>query len=134
MSRPFQNQLLSLLESGMVKVTQMKRSYDFKIEGLKVITTANDVSKLSKPLASRFRKLFLPAYSREQFIEVAVKVCPKLPKDIAEMIGEEVFLSEGTIRDVISISKLLKKHDGPEEIKDLLQTLMKYAVEEAEKK
>jgi Cdc6-like AAA superfamily ATPase len=40
MSHPFQNQLLSLLESGMVKITQMKRSYDFKIEGLKVIATA----------------------------------------------------------------------------------------------
>src|SRR5215469_2096522 len=129
MSRRFQNQLLSLLESGMVKVTQMKRNYDFKIEGVKVFATANDVSKLSQPLASRFRKLFLPAYSKEQFIEVAVKVCPKLPRDIAELIGEEVFKVEGTVRDVISISRLLKKHDGPEDIRDLLQTLMKYGTE-----
>jgi len=68
-------------------------------------------------------------YSKERFVEVAVKLCPKLPRDIAELIGEEVFRVEGTVRDVISISRLLKKHDGPEDIRDLLQTLMKYGKE-----
>jgi len=79
MSRPFQNQLLNFLESGRVKVTQMHRNYDSEIRGVKVIATANDVDRLSKPLASRFRKLHLSKYTREQFVQVAVKVCSKLP-------------------------------------------------------
>jgi replication-associated recombination protein RarA len=36
MGRPFQNQLLNFLESGHVKVTQMRRNYDFEIKGAKV--------------------------------------------------------------------------------------------------
>jgi hypothetical protein len=51
---------------------------------------------------------------------VAVKVCPKLPKDIAMLIGEEVFKVDGSIRDVMSISKLLKKHDGHDQIREIL--------------
>jgi len=47
------------------------------------------------------------------------------------MIGEEVFKVDGSVRDVISISRLLKKYDGPEEVKEILATLNKYA--EAEK-
>jgi hypothetical protein len=32
------------------------------------------------------------------------------------MIGEEVYKTKGDIREVISVSKLLRKKDGPEEI------------------
>ncbi len=78
MSRPFQNQLLNFIESGRVKVDQQRNSYDFVINGAKVFTTVNDPSRLSKPLQSRFRKLFLPSYTQEQFLDVAVKVSPKL--------------------------------------------------------
>ena len=42
-----------------------------------------------------------------------------IPRDTAEMIGEEVFKVDGSVRDVISILKLLKKYDGPEEVRDL---------------
>ena len=129
MSRPFQNQLLNFLESGRVKVIQMHRNYDFEIRGVKVVATANEVNRLSKPLASRFRKLHLSKYTREQFVQVAVKVCSKLPRDTAEMIGEEVFKVDGSVRDVISISKLLKRYDGPEEVREILTSLNKYGTE-----
>src|SRR5215831_6377041 len=135
MRRPFQNQLLNFLESGRVKVTQMHRNYNFEIRGVKVVATANDVNRLSKQLASRFRKLHLSKYTREQFVQVAVKVCSKLPRDTAELIGEEVFKVDGSVRDVISISKLLKKYDGPEEVREILTTLNKYGTEvDSEKK
>jgi MoxR-like ATPase len=60
MSRQFQNQLLNFMESGRVKVDQQKKQYDFEIKGAKVFATCNEINKLSKPLASRFLKLFLP--------------------------------------------------------------------------
>ena len=130
MSKVFSEKLLSFLESGRVKVDQKNLQMDFQLKNVKFFATANDITRLSKPLASRFRKLFLPKYSREAFLEVAVKVCPKLPKDTAEIIGEEVFKVDGSIRDVISISKLLKKHDGPDEIREILSTLQRYGAEE----
>ena len=55
-------------------------------------------------------------------------MCSKLHRDTAEMIGE-VFKVDGSVRDVISISKLLKKYDGPEEVKEILATLNKYGTE-----
>src|SRR5438132_14357725 len=64
MARPFQNQLLNFLESGHVRVTQMRRNYDFEIPNAKVFATANDINRLSKPLASRFSKLFLQLYTQ----------------------------------------------------------------------
>jgi MoxR-like ATPase len=53
MPRTFQNQLLNFMESGRVKVDQQRRQYDFEIKGAKVFATANNINKLSKPLASR---------------------------------------------------------------------------------
>ena len=79
----------------------MKRQYDLTIKGAKVFASANDLNKLSPPLRSRFRRLHLPKYSKDQFMRVAVKVCPNLSKDTALRIGEEVWKSQGDIRDVI---------------------------------
>src|SRR5215471_15001002 len=68
MRRTFQNQLLNFMESGRVKVDQQKKQYDFEIRGAKVFATCNDLSRISKPLQSRFRILQLPRYNEEQFI------------------------------------------------------------------
>ena len=87
---------------------------------------ANEVSRLSKPLQSRFRRLFLPRYIEEQFLDVAVKVCPKLNETTAHIIGEEVWEKKGDIRDVISISILVRKNDGEEEIKEIMATMDRY--------
>jgi hypothetical protein len=45
----------------------------------------------------------------DKFLQVAVKVCPKLSEETALMIGEETWRQQGDIRDVISVSKLVKK-------------------------
>jgi MoxR-like ATPase len=124
MSRQFQNQLLNFLESGRMKVDQMKRQYDFEIKGAKVFGSCNEINRLSKPLQSRFRKLFLPRYTQQQFLKVSVKVLPKLK--IAHVIGKAVWDQRGDIRDVISIGKLVRKNDGPEEVEQILATMTKY--------
>jgi DNA polymerase III delta prime subunit len=102
MNRIFQNQLLNFMESGRIKIDQMKRRYDFEIKGAKVFAAANDINRLSKPLQSRFRKLFLPKYSQQQFVEVAVKVLPRISENLARYIGFTVYSNGGDIRDVIS--------------------------------
>jgi len=63
--RNFAEKLLNFLESGRVKVDQKNCQMDFELKGCKVFATANEINRLSKPLQSRFRKLFLPRYTEE---------------------------------------------------------------------
>ena len=84
----------------------------------------NEITRLSRPLQSRFRRLHLPSYTEEQFLEVSTKVLPKLK--IAHVIGKAVWDQIGDIRDVISIGKLVPKDDGPEEVERILATMIKY--------
>jgi Holliday junction DNA helicase RuvB len=128
MPRTFQNQLLNFMESGRVKVDQQRKQYDFEIRGAKVFASCNEISRLSKPLQSRFRRLHLPPYTKEQFLDIAVKVCPKLKEEISRIIGEEVWKTSKDVRDVVSLSKLIRKSDGPDEIEAIMQTLTKYSI------
>ncbi|MFZ0510478.1 MAG: ATP-binding protein [Candidatus Nitrosopolaris sp.] len=116
MCKAFQNKLLNFMESGRVKVDQKKTVP--MIKGAKVFATSNDINRLSKPLQSRFRRLNLPPYTQDQFLEAAVRVCPKLKEDTAKMIGAAVY-GKGDIRDVISISKLIRKNDGVLEVQTI---------------
>src|SRR5207245_11793047 len=100
MPRQFQVKLLNFMESGHIKVDQMRKKYDFKIKGAKVFAACNEITRLSKPLQSRFRRLHLPPYSEEQFLQVSIKVLPKLK--IAYVIVKAVW-DQGGYRDVISI-------------------------------
>jgi hypothetical protein len=121
------------MESGRVDVEQQRKQYHFKIGGAKVFATCKEINGLSKPLQSRFRKLFLPRYSEEQFIEVAIKVLPKIGENLARYIGFTTFRNGGDIRDVLSIGKLVKKSDGPNDVDSIIQTLMKYGNEGGER-
>ncbi|MGB6592620.1 MAG: ATP-binding protein [Candidatus Nitrosopolaris sp.] len=124
MPKQFQEKLLNFMESGHIKVDQMCKQYEFKIKGAKVFATCNEITSLSRPLQSRFRRLHLPPYTEEQFIEVSAKVLPKLK--IAHVIGKAVWDQRGDIRDVISIGKLVRKNDGPEEVEQILSIITKY--------
>jgi NTE family protein len=62
MPKQFQDKLLNFMESGHIKVDQMRKQYDFKIKGAKVFAACNEITRLSRPLQSRFRPLHLPRY------------------------------------------------------------------------
>ena len=124
MPKQFQDKLLNFLESGHIKVDQIRKQYDFKIKGAKVFAACNEITSLSSPLQSRFRRLHLPRYTEDQFLEVSVKVLPKLK--IAHVIGKAVWDQRGDIRDVISIGRLVRKNDGPKEVKQILITIARY--------
>ncbi|MGC2575726.1 MAG: AAA family ATPase [Candidatus Nitrosopolaris sp.] len=61
MPRQFQDKLLNFMENGHIKVDQMRKRYDFKIKGAKVFAACNEITRLSRPLQSRFRCLHLPS-------------------------------------------------------------------------
>jgi hypothetical protein len=124
MPKQFQDKLLNFMESGHIKVDQMRKQYDFRIKGAKIFAAANEITRFSRPLQSRFRRLHLPPYTEEQFLEVSVKVLPKLK--IASVIAKAVWDQRGDIRDVISIGKLVQKNDSPEEVEQIVSTMTKY--------
>jgi len=93
----------------------MRRQYDFEINAAKVFGTCNEINRLSKPLQSRFRKLLVPEYTEQQFLDVS-EVLSKTSPSIARYIGTNVWKNGGDIRDVISIGKLVRRSDGPEQI------------------
>ena len=107
MPRQFQDKLLHFLENGHVKVDQVRKQYDFKIKGAKVFAACNEITRVSRPLQSRFRRLHLQPYTEAQFLEVSAKVLPKLK--IAYIIGKAVWDRIGDIRDVSSIGKLVQR-------------------------
>src|SRR5215472_9395388 len=126
MSKSFQNQLLNFMESGRIDVEQQKKQYHFEIKGAKVFATCNEINKPSKPLQSRFRKLFLPRHTEEQFLDISEKVSSKISPSIARYIVANVWKNGGDIRDCISIGKLVRKNDRPEEIAEIIGTITKY--------
>jgi MoxR-like ATPase len=67
MPRQFQEKLLNFIESGRIKVDQMRKGYDFKIKGAKVFAACNEISRLSKPMQSRFRCLHLLDIAKSNF-------------------------------------------------------------------
>jgi Holliday junction DNA helicase RuvB len=129
MGKSWQNQLLNFMESGRVDVEQQRKQYHFEIKGAKVFATCNEIKRLSKPLQSRFRKLFLPRYTEEQFLDVSEKVLPKTSPSIVRYIAANVWKNGGDIRDVISIGKLVWKSDSPEQIELIMETMTKYGSE-----
>jgi len=128
-SKNWQEKLLNFMESGRIKVDQQKKSYDFIINGAKVFSTCNDISRLSKPLQSRFRKIFLPKYSQEQFLNVCEKIMQKLSPSIARYIGAKVYETDGDVRNALQVGKLVERNDGPEDIERIMNTLMRYGAD-----
>jgi len=67
----------------------------------------------------------LGSYICQQFIGVAVKVCLKL----SDYINRRNCICKWRWY-VVSVSKLLKNHDGPNEVASIMSTLHKYGAED----
>ena len=62
---------------------QMRKRYNFKIKDVKVFAACNEITRLPKPLQSRFRRLNLPPYIEQQFLQISTRVPPPV-QDILE--------------------------------------------------
>ena len=85
--------LLNLLEGNEIHKVVKKVEYHIKLK-LRVFATCNDLSRLPAAFVSRFQRLTLKEYTKEQFIEVGVGLSKQylLMKDqgIREAIAEEI--------------------------------------------
>jgi hypothetical protein len=87
--------LLNLLEGNEIHKVVKKVEYHIKLK-LGVFATCNDVSRLPAAFVSRFQRLTLKEYTKEQFIEVALGLARQrqylLMKDAdrREQVAEEI--------------------------------------------
>jgi len=107
----YQTTLLSLMETGIITQTMHKRIRQAHLK-IWVFATSNSTKKLSEPLLSRFRVMYLNEYEFSQFYEIAVKklLAEGLHKKAAHEIAISVWeqLPNPNIRNCMQIGRLVK--------------------------
>jgi len=124
-----QTALLNVMETGILSETKMKGKTRQKKMTVWIFATSNEISKISKPLRSRFMELHLDEYSLDEFMEITRRLLAKkyrLDTPIAEKIAFSVWnkMQSKDIRDVLQIAKLTTSIS---DVDWLIQVQMKYA-------
>jgi holliday junction DNA helicase RuvB len=126
----YQTALLSLRETGILTQTMHKRIRQAHLKTW-VYATSNGTRKLSEPLLSRFRVMYLNEYEFSQFYEIAVKklltegLDKKAVHEIAISVWEQ--LPNPNIRNCVQIGRLVKNEpDIKMAIADEIQNFKEY--------
>jgi MoxR-like ATPase len=84
----YQTMLLSLMETGILTQTMHRKLRQTHLRTW-VFATSNGTKKLSQPLLSRFRVMYLNQYNFSQFYEISVKklIAEGLDKKAADEIA-----------------------------------------------
>jgi holliday junction DNA helicase RuvB len=126
----YQTMLLSVMETGILTQTMHKRIRQAHLKTW-IFATSNDTKKLSEPLLSRFRVMYLNEYEFSQFYEIAVKkllaegLDKKAAHEIAISVREQ--LPNPNIRNCVQIGRLVKNEPDREiAIADEVQNFKEY--------
>jgi Holliday junction DNA helicase RuvB len=126
----YQTMLLSLMETGILTQTMHNKLRQTHLKTW-VFVTSNGTRKLSEPLLSRFRVLYLSKYDFSQFQEIAVKklldegLDTKIAEEIAISVWEQ--LPNPNIRNCVQIGRLVKNEpDIKMAIEDEIQNFEEY--------
>jgi holliday junction DNA helicase RuvB len=128
----YQAMLLSLMETGILTQTMHSKVRQIQLKTW-VFATCNGTKKLSEPLLSRFRVMYLNEYDFSQYYEIAVKklVAEGLDKKAAYEIAISVWekLPNPNIRNCVQIGRLVKNEPDIEiAITDEIQNFKEYGV------
>jgi MoxR-like ATPase len=128
----YQTMLLSLMETGILTQTMHQKIRQIHLKTW-VFATSNGRRKLSEPLLSRFRVMYLNDYDFSQFYEISVKRLLEegLDKNAANEIAISVWeqLPNPNIRNCVQIGRLVKKESDTEmAIADEIQNFKEYGV------
>jgi len=126
----YQTALLSLMETGILTQTMHSKVRHIQLKTW-VFATSNGTKKLSQPLLSRFRVMYLNEYEFSQFYEIAVKklIAEGLNKEAADKIANSVWeqLPDPNIRNCVQIGRLVKNEPDIEmAIADEIQNFEEY--------
>jgi len=117
--------LLSLAETGIVREVKFGRQREIQL-ATNIFAAANRVHNMPKELLSRFRTLYLPEYSKDEFIAAATKVIvdrEKADRELATYIAERTWEVSRDVREAVRIAKICKTR---EEVDRDIELLRKY--------
>jgi Holliday junction DNA helicase RuvB len=118
--------LLSLCETGRVIETLYGRRREENLDTV-VFSAANEIRGLSRELLSRFEVLSFSKYTRDQFVDVGVRLLSREGKDseLASYISSQVWdvLRVRDVRETIRVSRLA---GTKAEVDELISILRKY--------
>jgi Holliday junction DNA helicase RuvB len=130
----YQTTLLSLMETGILTQTMHKKLRQTQLKTW-VFATSNGTKKLSEPLLSRFRVMYLDEYDFSQFYEISVKQL--LDEGLSEYAADEITksvweeLPNPNIRNCVQIGLLVKNEQNIEmAIADEIQNFKQYGGQE----
>ena len=118
--------LLHLMETGIIAETKVKNTERKQLTSW-VFATSNDTARMTGPLLSRFVIKQVPAYSYDQFREIAVTRLvneERITAEFAELIAYKTWNDFGSadFRDAVKFSRMAK--DEPQ-LDFVIRTLKK---------
>jgi holliday junction DNA helicase RuvB len=126
----YQTALLSLMETRILTQTMYSKVRHIHLKTW-VFATSNGTKKLSEPLLSRFRVMYLNQYHFSEFYQIAVKklvgegVNKKAADEIAISVWEQ--LRNPNVRNCVQIGRLVKNEPDIEmAIADEIQNFKEY--------
>lgn len=123
--------ILGLANDGQVTKTLKSEVISFKMN-IKIFATSNSLSKLSKPLRSRFEIYVLPEYSEDEFIEV-VQHClsERLQNQISEILARVLIAHDmKNVRLAINLANKIMREHTQEDVVRIMENLLKYTPKE----
>ncbi len=126
----YQTMLLSLMETGILTQTMHTKVRQTNLKTW-VFATSNGTKKLSEPLLSRFRVMYVNQYDFAQFYEISTKklldegLSGYVADEITKSVWEE--LPNPNIRNCVQIGRLVKNEKNVEmAIADEIQNFRRY--------
>jgi len=126
----YQTTLLSLMETGILTQTMHKKVRQTKLKTW-VFATSNGTKRLSEPLLSRFRVMYVNEYDFAQFYEISTKKL--LDEGLSEYAADEITksvwkqLPNSNIRNCVQIGRLVKNEKNIQmAIADEIQNFRQY--------
>ena len=118
--------LLSLAETGIVRETKVSKQREVRLN-TSIFAAANSAKGMPKELMSRFRVLYLPPYTKEEFIDASTKVLVergKVEPDLACYIAERAWGVSRDVREAVRIGRICRNRD---EVDEDIRLIVKYA-------
>ena len=115
--------LLSLAETGMVSETKSGKQRELRLN-TNIFAAANTTKGMPEELLSRFRVLYLPEYTKDEFLEASRKVLVervKVEAQLASYIADKAWGISKDIREAVRIGKICQTTEDVDSDVELLR-------------
>lgn len=128
-----QKAFLNLLSRGIWQTTNSRKRVKIDVKNMKVIATCNRADRIIEALRSRFMTVYLPAYTKEEYINVCILMLQMKYKYIDEKLAK--YIAEQTanlepryIRNADRVGILCKHRPSFQYIDEIIATMEEYKI------